>query len=1644
MSHNGAGAWRHTLERPLAWDRLTLMRRLGPVAEGFSDEQLLQIADISGTSDATLRHMHLDSVAPPAPLADALRLFRADQDVAQVIEQVSTGQAVDGRYLYALPLLTEMPRWPLGRVLEVYEETNLTGPVQRYGVERLYHGVKLKAPIRISRADVLGSQLPARVLAALDDAEAVAMLGGEAARVPGNRPQELRKQLADYARTRQSALFDSLYTGTELPDPNVAKLQRLCPGLSEHAAQRVLADADAEQLARFQHGGRVPLAMQEHARWQIQQGRMSRAYTGLHMENLVSADSKRLALHTLGKLPGWSDQLRLEVREGDISGPLLDGIGSQTASQRKYLVKRGPQYQAFNARGEALNSLPRHGDNFYASLMHAMPDATRQALGVPHVGQSAQLRRAIIDYATEHRAVAAQIIESTPTRQGAFKAPQRLSNTRVGYPASGRGQGISPSLVSRVFDVYPQLTEGQANGFILKQMLANKSDAQIFNLLNNRLREWQALEATLNAWQEAPSASIWIRQYPLMDTRPAMVQALKTCWRNAPLAELPGFDRLILSGEGPLPALNADFSHVRVLSLRGRGLVGGEVDQLLEGFPNLRELELAGAESAAPSVPRALEKMTGLVRLNITTGAEVTAEELARVEGLVGLEQLDLHFMLTSSRALDVSRMSKLRSLRLSGNGHRSFPLGVSQLPELQRLDLKGTSIEQIPAELFTPGHERVWSGLSMNWSRLGREHFKVAYDYVRSHPEHLMDQGEMVRDYCRGVLNGGLGRTQNFNTPATGPLNALFFERWPTAEEQFAAIDALSSEYAVLSEGIDSWLNSGTRVHEMFGRLEFASVLRKTWNDGLLLRYGVEQPSTLTVPGLALGDLPVLPATGFEHVTELRLQNARVPSSHMSRFIRSFNGLKILDVSGSGLTELALAPGDWPALNHLNLSHNPVERLDISGLGQLQSLGLQGTAVASLPTGAQTLANLSWLDLRDTPIADLPAAMLAQDRMVLDTHLRGTRLSAHVQSELATARQRVEQTLGMDAGTLERFEQQVVQDVFPPLDSGSALARQLLPVPVGNPVEGALVRRLNSWMFVRRHSPQQDALMTAGTRRMAAQRILECWRNGLSDVAGGDGLELNLHGLVLGDLPALPVSLEHIERLNLNGVGLTDTGSNDFLRAFPQVDTLVLSSNPLEALPEALSNMPRLERLNLSATGFNDPEALYPALARLAHLRWLDVSYCGLDSFRLNELGPLEVLDLSNNELTNWPDGALQAPTLRSLDLSSNQIDEIPSGALEGGHDGLMAGVDLSDNPDLALDDLYRLQAYARRVGRDDALGLSSADLQQLINDREHAPLSDDEGGPDLAPVLPDEELEEAQTDDSNLETWLKNLPPDERAGRKEIWEQLAREPGNEAFFNLLSLLPLTKEFDVYRASLTARVWRVMEAAGGDTELRETLFSMSSTHGTCADGRILTFSGLEIKVLEFNTLNSIDRFDLARKGPALLKLSRNLFRVEQVEKLAARHLRTGSDPAEVRLEYLIGLKQRLELQGVPDKMRYSTPISGAAMERAAQDIEALERTDAFHENLISRDYWVSYLKEQYPEALSALEERSAQRRETLEETYTNPADEGYVMALNTLEFQLLADETQTLMALSRRAENELNPAVNDPQPGTSKGASTR
>ncbi|MGY2402430.1 NEL-type E3 ubiquitin ligase domain-containing protein [Pseudomonas sp. SDO5271_S396] len=1672
LSHNGAGAWRHTLERPQTWDRLTLLRRMGHVTEAFNDEQLLSIADISGVGDAQLRKMHLDNAPPPAVLADTLRLFEADQRVARVIEQVETGQAVDEHYLYVLPLVTEMPRWPRGRVLQVFEGPQLTGASIKYGAERLYPGAPYKPPIRITRADVLGSQLPDRILAALDESEVTQLLGGEPARVRENRVQEFRKQITDHARTRQPALFESLCRGNASKDPQVTKLQRLYPGLGESGAEAVLADADAQQLADLRATGRVPLGLQEQARWHVQQNQLGHAIAGLHMENLASAASKRLALHTLARLPGWSDAVRLELREGHIGGPLLEAIGSNSATQRKYVVKSGPMFQAFNERGEALNSLPRQGDNFYASIMHALPDGSRQALGVPQVAQSAQLRRAIIDQAVRQRPESRAIVDGGTRKTRWFKPPQRISAQLIGYPASGGGQLRAPLLESRVRDVYPQLTDGQVNGFILRRMVAGDSEQQIFNLLGNRLREWQNLEGVLDQWvaEQAPQPRDEV--FSQWNGRRQAAQAIKDCWRASPLAELPRFGGLNLFLDEPLPSLDADFSHVRSLSIGGRGISDINIERVLGYFAEVQELTVIVTHPQLRTVPAALAKVPKVSRLHIASNFAFDAEQTARLSTLTGLTELHLDGAVPPGHVLDVSQMQQLRDLKISRSYQAGLPAGVLDLPLLERLDLKGTAISSLPARLYEPGHERLWSGLSLDWSWFAREDFRQAYDYVRSQPMHLLDQEEMVSGYCKGQLQR-LARLDSGGTyfppllGQAGELQPLFLQLWPDAAARWSAIEALTAQHDLFVQPLEAWVTNGVSM-EVIQRNNMAGDLKRSWYQGLLKRYGARQYSTdLELPRVRISEFPPMPQQGFEHVQSLNFKGARLPAQTLPGFVSGFSGLRALNLGDCSLADLPLDAGDWAGLEHLDLSHNPLEGLDVGAMVHLRTLGLSHTSLSAWPLGWENLPVLEWLDLRGSHITQVPQGVLADDAAVLSTNLLGTPLTKAASSHWAAAMQRVELNQGLSAGTLERFGLEPVPERFPPQETGGSLTHHLLPLPppqaassspqqrvlrlwpelqadelqrwatrmadeggseqqLHTRLDGwsgqfeALVRQLNGWLFTR-EAHGSTWVVNAQIRRQAALRIVDAWREGLCVRAVEPLRSLELEGLQLGDLPRLPDAFGHIETLNAAGVLLSETGSEGFFEAFPRVRTLVLNNNALSELPRGIAGMAYLERLELAGNLLAEGDGLCATLARYPNLQWLDVSQNQLDVFSVDGLPRLQTLDISSNRLEEWPDAVLQSSALRTLDLRNNNIESIPAEALDGTHDQLMEGVDLSDNIELSRDSLERLQAYAADTERPATLGLSRREIEELLDDN---PQSDAEA------VESDEELPEPPPVDEQVGGWLGSVPVDEQNLRRERWAQLLREPGNAAFFHLLERLQDTEEYRLARADLTHRVWRVMDAVNDDAELRGTVFAMSSTHGTCVDGRMLTFSNLEIKVFEHDALQRIDPTRLDQKGPALLKLARQLFRLDKVEALASQEASPGMDAAEVRLEYRIGLRAALDLPGQPAYMRFGRPLRGAEQSQALEAVRAAESSEAFYEYLINVDYWAAYLEEKYPAEFAELERVKSQKREALEIAHPQ-IDQQYAEAANMLDIELSTARNEKLIALSRREVAE--------QPGTSR-----
>jgi hypothetical protein len=100
--------------------------------------------------------------------------------------------------------------------------------------------------------------------------------------------------------------------------------------------------------------------------------------------------------------------------------------------------------------------------------------------------------------------------------------------------------------------------------------------------------------------------------------------------------------------------------------------------------------------------------------------------------------------------------------------------------------------------------------------------------------------------------------------------------------------------------------------------------------------------------------------------------------------------------------------------------------------------------------------------------------------------------------------------------------------------------------------------------------------------------------------------------------------------------------------------------------------------------------------------------------------------------------------------------------------------------------------------------------------------------------------------------------------------------------------------------------------------------------------------------------------------------------------------------------------------------MTYASGVTPGQLAQARIEIGNAERSDGFFEDLIQRDYWVSYLKEKYPEEFRALDEMDVQEMDTDE--VGNADDPAFLSVL----FDQAAARNAKMIELSRKEVAEL------------------
>ncbi|AMB86118.1 hypothetical protein AWM79_12750 [Pseudomonas agarici] len=739
VQHNGKGAWLHEFEEPLKWQQPQLFTRLGPDAASLDSASAKKVMQLSEVDDAILRRVHLDQEPVPALLEDNLTRFKLDQDLKHLVQRLQSGGAANSsldELHMELQLLTSEPVWPSSKVLRLLDRHGAALKEYPAGQAQALQRIDLRWP------GLNANQLLQKVLENLDESEIRNLLGEDFGAGPISldaRTVALRKKLATQAVNRRTALFDSHYSyRTQSNDPAVAVIRQAFADLSTPIADELSRNANPAERRILLDAKRVPLRLAEEARYYSRNLRLARTREGLYLDAANNPDTDKLILSQIGKLPGWSDQVRLEIREPHFSGSLLDSLGTEQAPIRKVLVKNDGQYEAYDVLGQEL-----HGpDNLYSSVLHALPDSERKALGFPSPHEAASLKQAVLDQPLPPRKEMEKLLGAPPTKPNETPpmrlAARRPSTAVAGPEAAERIPGTrSLAFTTLAQRLYPEHAWREVETFLGMRGL---NDVAAVHRLEELEIEYNTLCSELDAWIDTPVApreGVILRSY--------IASRIKQCWRRGPVQSTSqeGYrlDLMIFEQGTRLPALSANFSHVGelVLNLSHPDIIQG-LNSFLEGFPQLKRLSISGG--SLTEIPPALSSMSGLTHLNLSGHRIALTEETATLlSGLTRLSDLNLAYNRTLGRSPDFSTMLELKRIELSNTGLTQWPTGYQDLPELIRLDLSENQLTTIPESVLDTSEEgqRITRAINLYNNPIETAYFDDALDY---HAETGIDLG--------------------------------------------------------------------------------------------------------------------------------------------------------------------------------------------------------------------------------------------------------------------------------------------------------------------------------------------------------------------------------------------------------------------------------------------------------------------------------------------------------------------------------------------------------------------------------------------------------------------------------------------------------------------------------------------------------------------------------------------------------------------------------------------------------------------------------------------------------------------------------------------------------------------------------------
>ncbi|MFT0473863.1 NEL-type E3 ubiquitin ligase domain-containing protein [Pseudomonas antarctica] len=499
-----------------------------------------------------------------------------------------------------------------------------------------------------------------------------------------------------------------------------------------------------------------------------------------------------------------------------------------------------------------------------------------------------------------------------------------------------------------------------------------------------------------------------------------------------------------------------------------------------------------------------------------------------------------------------------------------------------------------------------------------------------------------------------------------------------------------------------------------------------------------------------------------------------------------------------------------------------------------------------------------------------------------------------------------------------------------------------------------------------------------------ASERIRRCW----SKQASPHGVphELYLDDLALDSLPQMDANFFHVTLLSLRDNQLHALPAG-FLKRFGNLCSLSLDGNLLDHLPEGLSEVQDVRRLNLSNNRIRPDLQDVRYLTTLTRLTHLDLSYNPLgqgQQLNLHRLKALTVLKLRNTYINRLPRGAVTLRKLRTFDLRDNRINGLTETDL-GFNLNVHIAMDLQGN-ELSDSTMAVFNQYRQRPGYQNVyFGMR----------------------------------EEQISVSSSVEPWLASTPPDLSGLRRALWSQISSQQTAQNFLVLLGAFASYQPFiaaknRLLREDITRRVWQLIDSATHDEQVARVLFeeSLKYIHGH-ADGWLLCLNDLELAVLPLQML--------APGSQATAADFLNYYRARR--RIASLEYRVRFDyPFHSNVEqsmYLLGcrlaLVQALDLP-VPLTARFSTltvQIDALALNEYRRGIINEEAQIDWPDLLKDEEYWVGFLERKYRSAFESA-------RSPYDDQFEQAVDQSERGELGDNAYRLKVDEIGVAMRSSK------------------------